>query len=499
MSAYNRSQFIGFAACFPRVLPEWLYKKLFCPPQKNLVGGLATVAPAGIRRVESALCRAGIPEKDIAVAYPDNLEDAVGPETKVIGISTSDPMGLGPASSTFSKLLGRETYTRHFFRKLLTSPSIRSSGARIIVGGPGTWQLLDSSTRKSLGIDCIVDGEGDLLAPDLFMDAIEGRPLPSIVTGGPVPIDQIPMIRGATVNGTVEISRGCGRGCQFCNPNMRQVRHIPLDRILGEVRINLRAGDKITLHAEDVLRYRANGLKPNREEVSGLFQEVGKMTGNVGLSHIALSSALSEPAILQDISEVVTQGNCHEHVYAQTGIETGSPDLVSKHMKGKAKPFSPEEWPDVVRESFKHLSDNDWVPCGTLVMGMPGERPEDVEKTIELVRDLREHKCLIVPLFFVPLGTMTDSDFFTTDDMCPEHWMLLAECIDHDFHWAGVLMNELFAKNRISTAKSQLFKLAAWYMKYRMKGYLEEMREGRSPLEMDGEMHAGRDLETANA
>jgi radical SAM superfamily enzyme YgiQ (UPF0313 family) len=114
-------------------------------------------------------------------------------------------------------------------------------------------------------------------------------------------------------------------------------------------------------------------------------------------------------------------------------------------------------------------------------MGLPGESREDVERTTELVRDLRQYKSLIVPLFFVPLGRMTEDEFFKVEDMLPEHWILLSECIDHDFAWAGVLMEELFAQNRLNTAKSQLFRFASWYMKRRLRPYLEYMREGRNP------------------
>ena len=481
MSSYTGSQFIGFAACFPKVLPKWLYTRLFCPQRSHLEGrGLA--APAGLRKVEAALVGSGIPADDISVVHPTRIDKAVDAETKVIGISTSDPMGMGPASSTFSSLLRKEPYTAFFFRELMESNAVSSGRAKVIVGGPGAWQLADGNVRDDFGIDCLVEGEGDLVAPHVFRDAIEGRALPDKVSGGAVPIDQVPLMAGPSVNGTVEVSRGCGRGCEFCNPNMRTVRHIPLDRILKEVRLNLRHSPKITLHAEDVLRYKARGMKPDLEEVTGLFTEVTKLTPQVGLSHIALSSALAEPRLVEDLAHILSDAQSGSRGYAQTGIETGSPRLVSEHMKGKARPFEPGEWPEVVRDSLDLLTRNDWVVCATLVLGMPGERAEDVQKTLDLVRDLRESKGLIVPLFFVPLGQMTEADSFTPEHMLPEHWMLLAECIDHDFYWTSVLMDELFAQNRMSTAKTRLFKLAAWYMQRRLRPYLEYMQEGRNPL-----------------
>jgi radical SAM superfamily enzyme YgiQ (UPF0313 family) len=492
-SAYNGSMFVGFAACFPRVLPKSLYTRLFCPPQPKRTGSLQA-APCGLRKIEAALLSSGIPAEDIAIAHPERLHKAVGPETKVVGVSTSDPCGLGPASSTFSSLLGRETYTAFFFRKLMTDPALTSSNAKVIVGGPGVWQLADERRRSEFGIDCAVEGEGELVSPRLFRDALEGRRLPERVSGGPVPVDMIPTIGAPTINGTVEISRGCGRGCEFCNPNMRVVRHMPMERILDEVRVNLSHSDKITLHAEDVLRYRAKGMRPERSEVMRLFESVGRMTDNFGMSHLALSSALAEPRLVNELCAFSGASEGRRTLYAQTGIETGSPELVSRHMKGKAKPFQPQEWPDVVREAFKLLSDNNFVVCGTLVLGMPGETRDDVTRTLELVEDLRPHRSLIVPLFFVPLGDLGEGRFFRPEAMFPEHWKLLAACIRHDCHWAGVLMNQLFSQNGVSATRANLFRLAAWYMQRRLKESLELMEEGKDPRSQAENGAAGDDI-----
>jgi len=480
MSSYNGSMFVGFAACFPRVLPKWLYTRLFCPPQDRW-SSTADLAPGGLRKIEAALICSGIPAEEIAVAHPDRLDKMVDRSTKVIGISTSDPLGLGPASSTFSSLLRKESYTAFFFRNLMENPVLRASGAKIIVGGPGAWQLQGETTRKNLGIDCLVEGEGELIAPVLFKDALEGKSIAPRVFGSTVPVDQIPVMRNASVNGNVEISRGCGRGCDFCSLNMRTVRHMPLERILEEVKINLKSVGRITLHAEDVLRYKAKGMVPDRTVVADLFEKVVAMCDNVCLSHLALSSALACPGLIEDISHITGADTGKMNIYGQTGIETGSPALVSKHMKGKAKPFEPENWPEVVKESFKLLQDNHWVPCGTLVMGLPGERAQDVEMTIDLIRDLRPYKSLIVPLFFVPLGEMKEDEFFRAEAMLPEHWILLAECIEHDFHWAPLLMEELFSQDRMSAPKAAGFKLASWYMQHRVRRHLETMKEGKDP------------------
>ena len=77
-----------------------------------------------------------------------------------------------------------------------------------------------------------------------------------------MPGEKIPVNRGATIGGIVEIGRGCWRGCAFCSPAMRSVRHRPVENILKDVQVNLDCGQKdIILHSEDVFSYGSKGME----------------------------------------------------------------------------------------------------------------------------------------------------------------------------------------------------------------------------------------------
>jgi radical SAM superfamily enzyme YgiQ (UPF0313 family) len=52
------------------------------------------------------------------------------------------------------------------------------------------------------------------------------RELPASVVETPLKSEEIPVIRRAVAGGTVEITRGCGRGCQFCSPDPLAFRSI---------------------------------------------------------------------------------------------------------------------------------------------------------------------------------------------------------------------------------------------------------------------------------
>ena len=109
MSEYNGGIFLGFSACVPHgLLPDSIYFSLFCPSVPINKDGSAKYAPCGLRKIESALLKMGYNREDIIIAHPDKLEKVVGLNTKVLCISENDPLGKGPATTTFRQLFNGE-------------------------------------------------------------------------------------------------------------------------------------------------------------------------------------------------------------------------------------------------------------------------------------------------------------------------------------------------------------------------------------------------------
>lgn len=85
---------------------------------------------------------------------------------------------------------------------------------------------------------------------------MRGEPLPRSVKGESPRMDEIPVTRHRSTLGVVEITRGCGRGCQFCGVAVRRGRSIPLETILLNVRANVANGaDTIMLTTEDLFLF----------------------------------------------------------------------------------------------------------------------------------------------------------------------------------------------------------------------------------------------------
>ncbi len=451
MSEYSGGIFLGFSACIPRgLIPDRFYFSMFCPSVPVNADGSVKYAPCGLRKTEAQLL-SNFSREDIIVAHPDHLHKVVGPNTKALGIAETDPLGMGPATTTFTQVLGGEAYMAMKFQDILNHPAVQKYKPKIIVGGPGAWQLEDPEPRKRLGVDCVVVGEGEKVVNSLFEKAVMGYPLPEVVQGPVVEEQDIPLIQGGTIDGIVEIARGCGRGCAFCVPTLQRYRCMSIKHILKEVEVNLKAGRRPLLHAEDVLRYKAKGLEVNEPAVAELFSAVYNHPGvkslgkSLAISHFALSSVASAPDLIDDLSSILEVKQGAEWMGGQTGLETGSPRLIKELMAGKAKPFEPEQWPQVVVDAFQILSDHNWVPLATLIIGLPTETEADVQMSIDLVTRLRKNKSLLVPLFMVSEGGLRNQvSSFRVENITRKQSELFVLCWEHDLTWGSTFMDEYF-------------------------------------------------------
>ncbi len=461
MSDFYNNPFVAFAGGFSKgPVPLWFLRKMLYPPVERTRDSRARFAPYGLRKVEALLLEDGFRESEVAVVHPQDLDAFVGPSTRVIGISSMDPTGMGYVSKTYSSLVGGgEPMNAIEFRQLVNRPSIHQYGPRVVVGGFGAWQLERKNVAEQYGVDCVVIGEGEKIVPEVFRKAVNGESLPRVVR---IETDQeddgAPLIRHAAIHGCVEISRGCGRNCQFCTPTMQKKRDVPLDKILKEVRTTVRGGSaRITLVTEDIFLYGAKekNFVPNKKAVLKLVREVAAVPGVKAIqpSHMSLAPIVHSPDMIRDVAETLIQYSWYTQgtkpiVTAETGIETGSIKLMKKFMAGKMLPFKPEQWKEVVAEAFGILNDNDWYPLATLIIGLPDEKEEDVIDTLTLLDDLKNFKAFYVPLFFVPLENclLMNKQGVELDSLTKARWEFLARCWEYNVR----IWRESFIEHRIT-------------------------------------------------
>lgn len=383
--------------------------------------GQARYVPNGLRVVEALLLQDFSPE-EIAVTYPGQLDRFVGERTRAVGIHVHNPLGITFATDIYGQLAGPESECVNAaeFRRIVEHPALARERhhLKVIAGGPGAWQISHAARQDAFGIDCLVDGEAESLVLPLFHRAVEGADLPRTVKGSsPQSPAEIPITRGRSTLGAVEITRGCGRGCQFCGIALRHGQSVPLDRILANVRANVAGGaDNIMLVTEDLFLYEQGpAFRTNADALARLFQSVVSVPGvrHLSMSHATMAPIVADPSLIERLTEIGVGRSHRRHPRSthpdrryQTlfiGLETGSVRLFREYMKGKSYPFRPEQWPGVVLKGIEILNRHNWYPFCTVIVGLPGETDADVTETLDLLHGLKGARLCLVPTLFVPL------------------------------------------------------------------------------------------------
>jgi hypothetical protein len=92
----------------------------------------------------------------------------------------------------------------------------------------------------------------------------------------------------------------------------------------------------------------------------------------IGTDFFACSTVKSAPTTVKAISEVMGIDGNHPG-YVETVLETVSPYLVKSIIPGKVKPYTIEEWPDVIDDAFGILDYKDWITVASMMTGLPKE------------------------------------------------------------------------------------------------------------------------------
>jgi radical SAM superfamily enzyme YgiQ (UPF0313 family) len=382
--------------------------------------GQAVAVPNGLRVVESILLQRFAPE-DIAVCYTDQLNLFVGEDTQVVGIHAHNPLGIAFATDVYVQMYGstQEPINAAEFRRLVTHPVLKKhkDHLKVIVGGPGSWQIEKKNLQDEWGIDCIVDGEAEEIVMPLFESAIRGEALRRKINGSSPPMSAIPTTHRRSVFGVVEVTRGCGRGCQFCSIALRKGKSLPLEHILENVRVQVANGaETIMLTTEDIFLYEQGPkFQTNIPALKRLFESVAAVPGvkNVIQSHGTIAPIVRDPEVLDALSPVAVDRSIHRHPasthpenrYASLfiGLETGSPRLFNKYMKGKAYPYTADQWHDVVLKGMEIMNKKNWFPFATFIVGLPDETEEDTKRSLDLLHALKGSKWVVIPTLFVSL------------------------------------------------------------------------------------------------
>jgi radical SAM superfamily enzyme YgiQ (UPF0313 family) len=419
--------------------------------------GSAVSMPAGARVLEASLLRR-FAAADVVCCYPDDLERFVGPQTRVVAVSTHNPLGVTFAAGVYASIFGSagQPINSHYARQLFDRLKHNRwrSAFRVIVGGSGGWQISQTNAYDDFGVDCVVEGRSESEQTlTLFDEAIRGEPLPRKTdVSHPMTRDAILFPAKRTTFGVVEMTTGCGRRCQFCAPDLNPQIDLPRERILEHVRANVRDGNRqISLATEDMfiwgqVQTATPFYFPNREALLDLYRDVVNTPGveQHVLSHATIAPAVVDPVLIERLSDVLLDKSPIHLPYLSThpkhkalvpliGLETGSVATGKRIMPSKAVPFPIDEWPSVVIRGLGVLNRNNWFPAMTLIVGSPGETDDDVRATLDLIYEVERRRlfAFFIPSIFTPLhDTRLEKKRGVTQtrELTPLQWQLMMKC-----------------------------------------------------------------------
>jgi hypothetical protein len=419
--------------------------------------GSARYMPAGVRLVEASLLRQYKPE-EIACCYPHDIHKFIGPNTRIVALSTHNPLGVTFAAGVYTSIFGssREPINSHYAREVFKAVkgSQYRNNFKVIVGGSGGWQIIQTNSYEELSVDCVIEGRAeseDVL--DLFARAIRGEELPRQVdVKHPKDRNDILTPDKRTTFGVVEMTTGCGRRCQFCVPDLNPQIDIPKDKIMRAVRANVRDGNKqISLATEDMFIWGQVHTDipfyfPNREALLDLYSSVVSTPGveQHVLSHSTMAPALVDPLMIRKLTELIIDKSPlhlpylskhpkHKALTPLIGLETGSVRMAKQIMPSKGVPFPIDEWPSVFIRGLEVMNENNWFPAVTLIVGNPGETDEDTKATLDLIYEVERRGlfAFFIPSIFTPLHDtrMQDKEGVReTQALTPLQWQLMMKC-----------------------------------------------------------------------
>ncbi|MDI6449925.1 B12-binding domain-containing radical SAM protein [Anaerobaca lacustris] len=444
LSADYRILFDGmFATMQMTQVPEIFMRRFLAPAVPTDADGRARTVPLGLRRVESALLKyTTLEPDDVVCTTPERLGDVIGPWVKVVGFSSSDPLGMGMSNTTTANFWKGELYTRRWTRQTLEQLTAlkRRHGFKIVVGGAGAWQwIVHADKRPDVDIDVVFQGYFEASGPELFTELLNGRLPGHHVVEADIGADRIQPICGPSLLGIVELSRGCGRGCKFCAMARHGMKHLDPDTILADLQTNVAGGLKAVVSgSEDFFRYGAKGLRPDFEKLCGLLERMRQIKGLsfMQIDHANVTSVLQlTDEQLREIRRLLTWERPSEYLWVNMGVESANGHLVAANSPGKVAPFDPDDWGRMVRETADRTTRCGFFPVVSVLLGMPGETPDDVTATLELVRDLAAKNAVIFPIFYEPMATGAEADKqrFTLAKMTLEHLELYRTCYEQNF------------------------------------------------------------------
>nr|WP_316969195.1 TIGR04013 family B12-binding domain/radical SAM domain-containing protein [Candidatus Methanocrinis alkalitolerans] len=254
-----------------------------------------------------------------------------------------------------------------------------------VAGGPHPSARPEEALRS---FDYVVIGEGEETLPELI-EVIRSGGDPETVRGIAYSRDGIVRITPAReyvdldryppfqppIFSPLEISRGCPWGCAYCQtPRLfgRRMRHRSISKILEYARCY----SDLRFTSPNALAYGSDGVHPRIDKVERLLKSLSELNKPI---YFGTFPSEVRPDFVSDEALDLVARYCKNR-YLSIGGQSGS-DRILK-MIGRGHDV------EAIRRACDLCLDRGIVPNLDLIVGLPGETPEDQRMTLALAREV---------------------------------------------------------------------------------------------------------------
>jgi B12-binding domain/radical SAM domain protein len=251
--------------------------------------------------------------------------------------------------------------------------------------------------------DYVVIGEGEETLPELI-GVIKGGGDPDRVCGiaykkdgalritprrDIVDLDRYPPFR-PPIFSPLEISRGCPWGCSYCQtPRLfgRRMRHRSIPTILRYARCY----SDLRFTSPNSLAYGSDGVHPRIDKVELLLKSLSELEKSIYFG--TFPSEVRPDFVSEEALDLVVKYCKNRHL--SIGGQSGSDRVLKSIGRGHDV--------ETVRRACEMCLDRGIVPNLDLIVGLPGETPEDQRMTLDLAREVVGKGGRIRAHYFIPL------------------------------------------------------------------------------------------------
>ena len=286
-------------------------------------------------------------------------------------------------------------------------------GNRVTIIGGGAHVSARPDDVLAAGFDYVLVGEGERSFPDFlkcFIDSEDPHGVPGLVSDNtkefPAPdsFDKVnlndfpPFALNLNVVGPVEVTRGCPFNCKFCaTPFLTggKVRHRNVESIVHWLKraVDERGFKRTWFLSPNALCYGGKGRKTEIEKLQTLLKATTTIDGLEEVFFGAFPSEARPEFVTRDVLGMMREYVANKTI--QIGLQAGS----ERMLKISNRHHTVSDGLNAINIALEV----GFIPHVDMIFGLPGERDDDVRKSLEICQHILDANAKIHAHVFMPL------------------------------------------------------------------------------------------------